>query len=371
MILASLAILAVLILSICALYAPLRVVEYRLKLPSEQASSAPITIALLSDLHSGKMYQKEILAALRARMPDIIAMPGDMIDDKVAMRDAWEFFDSLDSHALKNIPRFYVSGNHEFWSGEIVHIKQRLREAGVIVLDSSAPKQNLAINGVNIEIWGVDDPYVYAYDEEGARKKEATKKHNKQWSERVIDRQWEAGIKSIFENALDFDKNADLADLDSGAKSGDLDSRAPLDSGENLDSAPKSSASPKAPFRILLSHRPEFVEIFRTLPVDLILSGHTHGGQVRLPFVNGLYAPNQGIFPKYAGGQYTLESASLDSSVSDSDILDSRARMQNARQKPQNMRQKTLIVSRGLSFNPVLPRIFNPPEIVFITLESI
>ncbi len=69
-------------------------------------------------------------------------------------------------------------------------------------------------------------------------------------------------------------------------------------------------------------------------------SGHTHGGQVRIPFLlNGLFAPNQGWYPKYAGGLYQEEGTSL-------------------------------VVSRGLSYYPELPRIFNPPEIVLITIQG-
>ncbi|MBQ4353990.1 MAG: metallophosphoesterase [Clostridia bacterium] len=88
-------------------------------------------------------------------------------------------------------------------------------------------------------------------------------------------------------------------------------------------------------FDILLSHRPEYAEIYAACGFDLTLSGHAHGGQVRIPLLlNGLYAPNQGWFPEYAGGRY--------------EIGDS-----------------TLIVSRGLMLDD-LPRVFNRPEIVVV-----
>lgn len=94
-------------------------------------------------------------------------------------------------------------------------------------------------------------------------------------------------------------------------------------------------------FTILLSHRPEPINTFSKYGFDLVLSGHTHGGQVRIPFLyNGLYAPNQGWYPPYAGGRYQ--------------VLDT-----------------VLIVSRGLSYYADLPRIFNPPEVVVVELMAI
>lgn len=94
-------------------------------------------------------------------------------------------------------------------------------------------------------------------------------------------------------------------------------------------------------FSILLSHRPEFIEDFLPYQFNLILSGHAHGGQWRLPgLINGVFAPGQGMFPKYAGGRF--------------DFADS-----------------TLIVSRGLAYqNQPAPRFYNRPELVSIQLVS-
>ena len=91
-------------------------------------------------------------------------------------------------------------------------------------------------------------------------------------------------------------------------------------------------------FSILISHRPERIQQYRDSGFDLVVAGHAHGGQVRIPgLLNGLAAPGQGVFPKYAGGCYPLG-------------------------------QTTLVVSRGLCKNYV-PRIFNPPELVCIDLK--
>jgi len=95
-------------------------------------------------------------------------------------------------------------------------------------------------------------------------------------------------------------------------------------------------------FSIDLHHYPEDFPVMRDKGFDLILSGHAHGGQWRIPYlVNGIFAPGEGLFPKYAGGYY-------------------------------NENGTEMIVSRGLYKNfscLVMPRIFNRPELVLITLK--
>ena len=93
-------------------------------------------------------------------------------------------------------------------------------------------------------------------------------------------------------------------------------------------------------FTILLSHRPELIDQYRSYGVfDLILSGHAHGGQWRIPgLLNGLLAPNQGFFPQYAGGRYDFSDC-------------------------------TFLVSRGLARESTsIPRLFNNPELVIIEI---
>jgi uncharacterized protein len=90
-------------------------------------------------------------------------------------------------------------------------------------------------------------------------------------------------------------------------------------------------------FRILLSHRPERFSQYQSYKIDLVFSGHAHGGQVRLPFIGGIVAPDQGFFPKYTSGAY-------------------------------NENGTTMIVSRGLGNSIAPQRVFNRPEIVVVTL---
>ncbi|MBQ2802504.1 MAG: metallophosphoesterase, partial [Lachnospiraceae bacterium] len=90
-------------------------------------------------------------------------------------------------------------------------------------------------------------------------------------------------------------------------------------------------------FTLLLAHEPQYINKFSTYDIDLVLAGHAHGGQVRLPFIGGLVAPEQGFFPEYTEGVYKKNDT-------------------------------TMIVSRGLG-NSIIPlRVFNYPEIVYIEL---
>ena len=94
--------------------------------------------------------------------------------------------------------------------------------------------------------------------------------------------------------------------------------------------------------KILLSHRPELFEYYNLLPFDIVISGHAHGGQWRIPpFKNGIIAPGQGFFPCKTGGLYQYENF-------------------------------THIIGRGASTGhpKYIPRIFNPPEVLKITVTK-
>lgn len=92
-------------------------------------------------------------------------------------------------------------------------------------------------------------------------------------------------------------------------------------------------------YTLVLSHRPEVFHDYVNSEMDLVFSGHAHGGQFRIPGLGGLVAPGQGWFPKYTAGTY-------------------------------KEKETTMIVSRGLGNSLVPIRVFNTPELIVVTLKS-
>ena len=92
-------------------------------------------------------------------------------------------------------------------------------------------------------------------------------------------------------------------------------------------------------FTLVLAHRPELIDNYAACGVELVLSGHVHGGQIRLPLIGGIYAPSQGLFPKYDAGLYTMNATAM-------------------------------IVSRGIGNSTFPLRFNNRPEVIIIALKS-
>lgn len=231
--------------------------------------TAEVRLAVVTDFHSSDNAD-DVAAMTASCAPDAVLMVGDMFDDDTANRPTERTL-SLMRQLSALYPCYYVSGNHEAWTGEMDALYQQTEEAGVTVLRMSSGV--LTVRGQRIALCGVPDPY-----------------------------------EMVFSGAPDTEEQL----------------RQAL---EDVDSAD---------FTVLLAHRPELLAKYAQFPLDLVVSGHAHGGQVRIPGVlNGLYAPNQGWFPKLAGGAYTQDGM-------------------------------TLIVSRGLAVRTRLPRIFNSPEVVLV-----
>lgn len=232
-------------------------------------------IVQISDLHNKKFgeHQEKLLKKVRSASPDIIVITGDLIDRrKYDLDTAMEFI----SGAVEIAPVYYVSGNHEAWSGKYSTIKDSLESKGVHVLDNS--EFELSKGNSTISICGLSDPDFLTSEYKDGTDVSGTTKQLKSWADN-----------------------------------------------EN--------------FKILLSHRPEIFDLYCENKMDLIFTGHAHGGQVRLPFVGGIVAPDQGVFPQYTSGSYRKNASEM-------------------------------FVSRGLGNSVVPIRVFNRPEIVVVTLKT-
>lgn len=178
--------------------------------------------------------------------------------------------------ATQLAPVYYVTGNHEARVADYPLLEEGLEAAGVTVLDGKSVP--LTRNGAQITLAGISDPnFIEGYRSGGF-------------------------VAEIEEKIL-----------------------CALDGAEG--------------YSILLSHRPELFDIYASCSVGLVFSGHAHGGQFRLPFIGGVFAPSQGPFPEYDAGVFSKDGTDM-------------------------------VVSRGLG-NSVFPvRLNNRPELVCVTLEN-
>ncbi|MBP3529671.1 MAG: metallophosphoesterase [Thermoguttaceae bacterium] len=235
-------------------------------------------VVCVADLHEKEFgpNNERLFAAIRAANPDVIAISGDLLVDPPLNVDFARYFVA---DVAKIAPVYYVSGNHEAIAPtqtEYLPFVKALEEAGATVLDGE--KVELKRGDSSLVIAGVADPLLELKDD------------RRLTSEQVV--------------------------------------------AEKLRRAP-----PDERFYLLISHRPELAELYAKHGIDLALTGHAHGGQIRLPFVGGLLAPNQGIFPRYDAGAYRIGAS-------------------------------TTIVSRGLGPSVFPTRLFNRPCLVVCELKS-
>lgn len=230
----------------------------RYKIEIEKAPDGGVKIVHLSDLH-GKTFGRgnsRLVKRVKALAPDLIAITGDIIH-KYRERDIAVALNTV-TGLVKVAPVYYVSGNHEMRSTRYRYLREKLAEAGAVVLDDEA------VNTCGITLVGVNCAHI---------------------------------------------------------KSGGFFA---LSQGEG--------------FKILLAHLPQYIDRYALAGYDLTLCGHAHGGQWRIPFTKiGVYAPGQGLFPKYTSGVHSCG----------------------------NMRQ---VISRGLGNSQCPLRLFNRPEICFIQI---
>ena len=238
--------------------------------------TSSISIAYVSDLHSCDYGtgQKTLIDAVNDLNPDLVMLGGDIFDDVLPDENTERFLAGI----AGCYPCYYVTGNHEYWSGSERFSEQMsiLQKYGINILSGEC--DTVSVNGEYINICGIDDPDAFDASERNGR---------------VIE-------QLVCVNA---DSENDF-------------------------------------YTVLLAHRPEFFDLYSEYGFDLVLCGHAHGGQWRIPeILNGLYAPGQGWFAEFTGGLYTRSGT-------------------------------TMIVSRGLARESTrIPRIFNRPELLLIEIK--
>lgn len=245
-----------------------------------QNLGSSVRVILLSDLH-GKSFGREnsrLIAKIQEQSPDAIFLDGDMIDRSADPTDVQELLRLIERlHEIA--PVYFAPGNHELeYMQTDTSLLTQVAEAGAVVVNDSYV--DVTIAGQPLRIGGtMGHAFYFGRSEE----------------------EFSSSPEYRFLKAFE-------------------DTNVP---------------------KICLAHMPDtfiFNGAYSMWNVDLVLSGHTHGGLIRLPFIGGLYAPMQGWFPEYDRGYFRLGE------------------------------HMQMVITSGLAGHGVIPRINNPPEIVVIDL---
>ncbi len=241
---------------------------------------SPLRLVLISDLH-GKSFGKDnarLIAKIQEQTPDAIFLDGDMIDRSADSPDEQELLRLIES-LCEIAPVYFSLGNHELeYMQTDTSLLTQVAEAGAVVVNDSYV--DVTVAGQPLRIGGtMGHGFAFGRTEE----------------------EFTSSPEYVFLKAFE---NTELP-------------------------------------KICLAHMPDtfiFNGAYTLWDVDLVLSGHTHGGLVRLPFIGGLYAPMQGLFPEYDRGHFRLGT------------------------------HMQMVITSGLAGHGLLPRVNNPPEIAVIDL---
>lgn len=245
----------------------------------------PHNIVFVSDLHNHKYGKKneKLLKAIKAQQPEFILVGGDIPIAKKGyeLSTAINFIESL----TKDYKVYYSNGNHEHRMrlypenyGNMYEVyTDAIKKAGVDHLINET--RSVRIEDVKVDIVGLE-----------------------------IEREF---YKRFFHEIL---QKEDITKL-----IGEKD---------------------KGTFTILLAHNPEYFKAYAQWGADLTLSGHVHGGVMRLPILGGIISPSMRLFPKYDGGR-------------------------------KQEYEREIIISRGLGVHTIPIRLFNPAELVVLRLQPL
>lgn len=252
-------------------------VEYEIE--SDKVTK-PCKLVLLSDLHN-KSYGKDherLIEKIDHISPDAVLVAGDMLT--AARGQAYEVTLSLMRQLSSRYKIYYGMGNHEY------RLKSHSEQYGTVYDDYVAGLLNMGIRPLINE-----NTYLPEYN---------------------------VAICGVQVDDCYFKKFR----------------KYPM----NGNYLPKILGEPRdGSCQILIAHTPQYFEEYAAWGADVVVSGHVHGGIMRLPFLGGVLSPNLTLFPKYDGGEYTQGKA-------------------------------TMILSRGLGTHTIPVRVFNPGELVSVSL---
>ena len=248
------------------------VTEYQLYYSNLPEAFDGYRIVVLADIHGNEFGRnnERLIAYVIEAAPDIITIPGDLIDEYGSTFRHLEVALTLVSKLVEIAPTYFVTGNHDWSSGELPALLSMLESFGVIILQNDYVL--LESDSQSIILAGTDDPNGPA--------------------DMIKPGQLVSEIKEKHEDS----------------------------------------------FFIMLEHRNYNLPLYSELGVDLVISGHSHGGIIRLPFTDGLLATRFYFFPSYASGVNTMDSTNM-------------------------------VVSRGLGSSFMWMRLFNNPEVVVVELR--
>ena len=273
---AIVAILILLIIWIAYGNTDLEIYKYNVKSEDIPSEFDNFRIVQISDLHNAEFGENNEKLLLMLKQADADIIA--ITGDMIDSRNTdVDVAISFAQKAVNIAPVYYVNGNHESRVlGEYEKLKQGLTDAGVTILENSSA--DITIGDETITLIGINDPT---------------------FRMELVDDTMEQNIAHQLEDVIPDNDN----------------------------------------YKVLLAHRPEYFDVYAG-NVDLVLSGHAHGGQFRIPFIGGLVAPGQGFFPEYYEGSHIKENTEM-------------------------------IVSRGIG-NSIIPfRINNKPEIIVAELTKI
>ena len=254
----------------------LEIYKYNVKSEDIPSEFDNFRIVQISDLHNAEFGENNEKLLLMLKQADADIIA--ITGDMIDSRNTdIDVAISFAQKAVNIAPVYYVNGNHESRVlGEYEKLKQGLTDTGVTILENSSA--DITIGDETISLIGINDPT---------------------FRMELVDDTMEQNIAHQLVNVIPDNDN----------------------------------------YKVLLAHRPEYFDVYAG-NVDLVLSGHAHGGQFRIPFIGGLVAPGQGFFPEYYEGSHIKENTEM-------------------------------IVSRGIG-NSIIPfRINNKPEIIVAELTKI